>query len=392
MAPLAWAIGREAARCQGLDLRRGRAVAIASGLLAAVLSPLVLGSVVPDSYTPFTVFVLAAALLTPRVVGVRDGRADAAEPSIPAGLGLGLAMGLAYLSRQEVVWLGLTVVLMLVWALRVRTGGSRLQGSRATPLAGRHRRPRRRRALAAAQLARARQPLPGAGGREHVPRGERGHLRLPRAARRSRLPGQGLATVLWNPSWPRLGQPRSTCWSCRPSRSGLAGLVALVGMRRSPALRRPTALVAVLICSALTFVSTVLLFPVATLWGTFMHSSGPLLVGLGVVAALGGDALLARSLRATPLGEAQRRPRAHRARRRGGAADGLPGGRLRRPVASSRDALRARWRDSSGGRRCGGRARGARHAHHRPPHVAGRGHGAATPSPCPTRSSTPSWS
>jgi hypothetical protein len=65
-------------------------------------------------------------------------------------------------------------------------------------------------------------------------------------------------------------------------------------MRHSPALRRPTALVAVLVSALLAFVSTVLLFPVATLWGTFMHSSGPLLVALGVVAALGGDALLAR--------------------------------------------------------------------------------------------------
>ena len=83
VAPLAWAIGREAANAQGLDSRRGRAVAITSGLLAAVLSPLVLGSVVPDSYTPFTVFVLLAALLVPRVrassqqrrPGVRDVQA-----------------------------------------------------------------------------------------------------------------------------------------------------------------------------------------------------------------------------------------------------------------------------------------------------------------------------
>ena len=79
-----------------------------------------------------------------------------------------------------------------------------------------------------------------------------------------------------------------------PFPAGLIGLVALVGLRRSPALRRPTALVALLISGALTFVSTVLLFPVATLWGTFMHASGPLLVALTIVAALGGDALLAR--------------------------------------------------------------------------------------------------
>ena len=65
-------------------------------------------------------------------------------------------------------------------------------------------------------------------------------------------------------------------------------------MRHSAALRRPTALVAVLISSAFTVVTTILLFPVATLWGTFMHASGPLLVALIVLSALGGDALLAR--------------------------------------------------------------------------------------------------
>jgi hypothetical protein len=75
---------------------------------------------------------------------------------------------------------------------------------------------------------------------------------------------------------------------------GLAGMASLIGLRRSPALRRPTALLAVLLSGALIFVTTMLLFPVATLWGTFMHASGPLLVGLGVVATLGGDALLAK--------------------------------------------------------------------------------------------------
>ena len=112
-APLAWAIGREAAHTQGLDGRRSRAVAIAAGLLAAILSPLVLGSIVPDSYTPFTVFVLAAALLVPRVIGVREGRPDDRHATILAGILLGICMGLAYLSRQEVIWLGLTMVLML---------------------------------------------------------------------------------------------------------------------------------------------------------------------------------------------------------------------------------------------------------------------------------------
>jgi hypothetical protein len=75
---------------------------------------------------------------------------------------------------------------------------------------------------------------------------------------------------------------------------GLLGLVALVGLRRSPALRRPTALALLLLGGALTFLATALLFPVATQWGTYLHSAGPLLVGLVVATALGGDALLAR--------------------------------------------------------------------------------------------------
>ncbi|MEO7119089.1 MAG: hypothetical protein ABIZ34_08975, partial [Candidatus Limnocylindrales bacterium] len=42
-----------------------------------------------------------------------------------------------------------------------------------------------------------------------------------------------------------------------------------------------------------------LLLPVATLWGTFLHASGPLLIGLTVAAMLGLDAAVAhlRSLR-----------------------------------------------------------------------------------------------
>lgn len=104
---------------------------------------------------------------------------------------------------------------------------------------------------------------------------------------------QGLTTVLTN--------PLAAAWdsfinviAIPAFPIGLAGLVALVGMRHSAALRHPTALMALLISGALTFLTTVLLFPVATLWGTFLHASGPLLVALIVAASLGGDALLAR--------------------------------------------------------------------------------------------------
>jgi len=292
VAPLAWAIGREAAHAQGLDTRRGRSVAITSGLLAAVLSPLVLGSIVPDSYAPFTVFILAGALLIPRVIGIHDGHEDVAGPSILAGLGLGFALGLAYLARQEVIWLGLTVVLMLVWALRGRAPGSRLReaGRRLWPVfvGGL--------VVVLPWLLRnwveLGSPFPGqAVENMFLVQNEDifGFRDRPDAAT---YLGQGLVTVLSNPvvaTWDSL--LNVIVLPAFPV--GLAGLIALAGLWRAPALRRPTALVAVLLSSLFIFVSTMLLFPVATLWGTFMHASGPLLVGLGVAAALGGDALLA---------------------------------------------------------------------------------------------------
>ncbi|MBA2275326.1 MAG: hypothetical protein H0W00_01325 [Chloroflexi bacterium] len=45
----------------------------------------------------------------------------------------------------------------------------------------------------------------------------------------------------------------------------------------------------------MTFLVTSLVFPVATLWGTFAHASGPLLAGLAVAAMIGLDAVVART-------------------------------------------------------------------------------------------------
>ncbi len=293
VAPLAWVVGREAANAQGLDSRRGGAVAITAGLLAAVLSPLVLGSIVPDSYMPFTVFMLAAALLVPRVVGSRDGHDDVLPPSLVAGLGLGLAMGLAYLARQEVIWMGLTVLLMQGWVLRWRPTGARLREAarRLWPVAlgGL--------VVVVPWLMRnwleLGSPFPGQAVENMFLVDNEDIFAFTDHPDAATYLGQGLATVLTNPvraSWDSLISV--IVFPAFPV--GIAGLIALVGMWRSPALHRPTALVAVLLSSLFIFVSTMLLFPVATLWGTFMHASGPLLVGLGVVAALGGDALLAR--------------------------------------------------------------------------------------------------
>lgn len=293
VAPLAWAIGREAANAQGLDSRRGRAVSITAGLLAACLGPLVIGSIVPDSYTPFTVFVLLAALFVPRVIGARDGHDDVMPPSVVAGLGLGVCLGLAYLSRQEVIWLGLAVLLMQGMVLSWRPSGARLREAarRLWPV------------FAGGLLvvlpwlvrnwAELGSPLPGQVAHNMVLIDNEDIFAFADHPTMAAYLAQGAATVLLNPleaAWD--GITDVIVLLAFPI--GIAGIIAIVGLRRAPFLRRPTALMAVLISGLLTFVTTVLLFPVATLWGTFLHASGPLLVGLGVVAAMGGDALLAR--------------------------------------------------------------------------------------------------
>ncbi|MFV2062861.1 MAG: ArnT family glycosyltransferase [Chloroflexota bacterium] len=295
IAPLAWAIGREASHAQSLDARRAAAVAISSGLLVAVLAPFVLGSIVPDSYTPFIIFMLAAALLIPRVLGIRDGRA-ATPPrpaSILAALTLGAILGLAYLARQEVIWLGLTVLLMAWWTSRDRSQGSRLREmtTRLWPvMAG---------GLVVVTpwlIRNAREfgsPFPGQAVENAFLRRNEDIFSFAQRPNLESYLDQGLATVLGNPvaaAWD--GLLNVIAIAAFPL--GLAGLAAVIGMRHAPALRRPTALLALLIGGALTFATTVLFFPVATRWGTFLHASGPLLVALVVTAALGGDALLAR--------------------------------------------------------------------------------------------------
>ena len=293
VAPLAWAIGREAANAQGLDSRRGRAVAITAGLLAAVLSPLVLGAVVPDSYTPFTVFMLVAALLVPRVIGARNGHDDVMPPSIVAGLGLGIAMGLAYLSRQEVIWMGLTVLLMQGMVLSWRPTGARLREAArrlwpvfvggllvVVPWFGRN-------------LAELGTPMSGQAVDNMFLVENEDIFAFSDPPTAATYLAQGAIEVVRNP-FEAVYDGLVNVLSFPPFPVGIVGLLTILFMWRSPFLRRPTALMAVLISGVLIFLTTSLLFPVATLAGTFMHASGPLLVGLGVVAAIGGDALLAR--------------------------------------------------------------------------------------------------
>ena len=113
--------GAPCRRHPGAGLDAGRAVALAAGLLACFAGPFVISAAMPDSYTPFMVFAMLAALLLPRALGAADdGRPVDGRPqaSRAAGVASGMALGLAYLSRQEAIWLGLVVLILVAWSAR----------------------------------------------------------------------------------------------------------------------------------------------------------------------------------------------------------------------------------------------------------------------------------
>ena len=308
VAPLTWMVAREACAEAGLDSRRTSAVAVGSGLVSACIGPFLVGAMAPDSTTPFLVFGLAAALLMPRAL---RGAAPAAVPSgrdsasvvgpvghpsmrsLAPGLGLGVVLGLAYLSRQEAAWLG--VVYLVMAGVRVRSAGS---GSRrriafrmlGPVVAGGV-------VLVLPWLVRnaivfgspfAGQTLQNA----FLDRNEQIFAFLQPPTLDSFL-GQGLPQIVGH-QLAGMGHDLVTVLLVGPFPVGIMGLLAVLLLRRSPALRRQTALMVLLYSGLVTFVTTGLLFPVATLWGTFLHASGPLVAGLVVTGMLGADAAVAR--------------------------------------------------------------------------------------------------
>jgi hypothetical protein len=293
LAPLTWLVAREAAARNGLAGRRATAVAVGAGLLVAFLGPALLAARGPDSWTPFTVFAVAACLLMPRLLE-RAERSDRRRWLI-SGILLGLCLGLAYLSRQEAAEFGVAYLALLI------------------PAARRRRPPERR-----AWLARTLGVPVVAGLVVVVPWFVRSALTF------GSVGSQALENVLFTrnedvfaygvrPSFdaflaqgPRtiLTHVAGALWSqlsidllVTAAPVGLVGLLAWLALRRSPALGQPTALRALLLAGALIFLVTGLLFPVSTLWGTFRHAAGPLLMGLAVTSALGLDAFIARVAR-----------------------------------------------------------------------------------------------
>ena len=278
LAPLAWLVARDTTRHLNIDGRRSMTIELGAAVLTAISAPLLLATGAPDSTLPFTVLGVAACLLIPRAI--------AGEPRHLVALGV--TLGLAYLTRMEAVWLGLAFVVASLLAGRsvaqtVRTSGAAavIAALVATPWWARN-------------LAVFGTPLPGqVTDNMFLTRNEQIFAYTDQPTLSSFL-AQGPLTIITNIA--------AAIWHngfdvlvVGAGPVAVVGLItvaaALVGRTKLP---RQGPLAMLLLSGAITFAATSVLFPVATLWGTFEHGAGPLHVGLIVAAVVGMDAFVAR--------------------------------------------------------------------------------------------------
>lgn len=284
VAVMAWRLGADVAAEMGLPVGRARTMGVGTGLVAAVLGPLVIYSALPDSTALFAALSLAACLLMTRIAAREVARGAGAGESGAAAreagpatarfdrrlIALGLLLGLAALTRSEAIWLGLAWA-AVVWFC---TAGSR----------------RRRAALIAVPALVAILVF--------VPWAVRDWLVFG-----SPLPGQTISNTLfvhYTDVFAFRDQPTLTHFLAQgPVALGgiyLAGIthdlfsvllipafpVGLVGLLALPWVWRHRALRPLAVASLFTFVVTSLAFPVATQAGTYLHSAGSAFVLLAV--------------------------------------------------------------------------------------------------------------
>ncbi|HEY7827168.1 MAG TPA: hypothetical protein VIB99_02980 [Candidatus Limnocylindrales bacterium] len=280
---LAWRLAADVAVELGLPAGRARTLAIGAGLTAAVELPLVLFSALPDSTALFTLLALSACLVIHRLLKNPRG----ARLGDPRLIALGALIGLAALTRNEAVWLGLTWA-GLAWFAR-GSDGARLNRSE------------RLRLIAVPAVIAIVIFTPWLI-RDWLVFGNP----LPGQAAANALSVTGFDIFAWNDP-PTLARYLAV---------GLAGLVqmridgfvhnlfsvllipsfpiGLIGLLRLPWTVGIRSLRPLLILSLLTFWITTLVFPVSTTWGTFLHAAGPVQVLLIVTCLLAFDALFVR--------------------------------------------------------------------------------------------------
>ncbi len=290
VAALAWRLGADVAAELRLPPGRARTLALGAGLVTALYGPLVLHSMLPDSTMLFAALAVAACLLMTRLLrAAGDVAGDSSRVGASAVrsadlrlVGLGLLLGLAALTRNEVAWLA------LVWAA---LAWFTLPGPR---------RERARLIAVPAVLALA----------VFVPWAVRDWLvfgnPIPSQALANALSVTGLDIFAWRelPTLARyLAQGPETLLRMRVDGFfhnlvtvllipaipvGPLGLLALPWTARLRSLRP------LLLTSLLIFAVATLVFPISTTWGTFLHAAGPAHVLLVVSSLVALDGVIAR--------------------------------------------------------------------------------------------------
>ena len=275
VAPLTWAITRDTAPIVGTPAERVDHLAVGAGIVVSLTAPFLLAVAIPDSTLPFLVFGTLACWLAPRALD-RGWRWGAA---------LGVALGLTFLARNEAIYIGLLVVTAA--ALRRRDGLAAFL-RRLTPVV--------------------------VGGLVVVGP----WLLRDIAVFGTPLPGQALDNAFLT------SNEQIFDYGSRPTLAGFlaqgpwgigthiivaaaynvfdvsltpGGPVTFIGAIGAFVLARrskfgSTPLAYLLGSGLLTLAIATYLFPVASLWGTFRHSAGPLIVGLVVASVLVTDRLV----------------------------------------------------------------------------------------------------
>jgi hypothetical protein len=277
---LAWRLAADLAAERGLPRGRARSLAIGTGLASAVYLPLVLHSALPDSTMLFGALALGAGLLMSRLVRAARERPSDRLATRPL-VALGALIGLAALTRNEAAWIGLAW-LALAWRLPL----PRSDRVRIVVVPG----------LVAAAIV--------------APWAARNWLTFG-----TPLPGQALSNALsldgrdifaWQdqPTLARylaagpgvwIGTRVAGAWHNLFNVLVALGVpTSMIGLVALPWIARRRSVLPIAWIAGLTFVTTTLLFPVTTTWGTFLHAAVPahVLLVLGCLDAL--DALIVR--------------------------------------------------------------------------------------------------
>ena len=276
---LAWRLAADVADERQLPPGRARTLAIGTGITAAVSLPLILHSTLPDSTMPFAALTLAAVIVMTRIGRRMEDTGSAGRRPTAHLVTLGLILGLAALTRNEALWLG------LVWAA-VAMGAAA---------------PRRERVLAVLIPAVVALAI-------FAPWMVRDQL-----AFGSPLPGQALTNALsiegtdifaWKdpPTLGRylaIGLPRLVELRVTGVGHNLIDVLLLpgaplsfIGLLGLPLAARLRSVRPLVLISVVIFLETALLFPVSTTWGTFLHAAGAIHVLLIVSSLLLLDAAI----------------------------------------------------------------------------------------------------